>query len=88
MSTQGGDARHRQGSAGAHGAGVHGAGQQDAADRTARRWLVLFVGLIALPAGCTFQYGLAYLIGLSPAWLRPAQSGPAWPGRRWPACRR
>ncbi|HMG64118.1 MAG TPA: MFS transporter [Streptosporangiaceae bacterium] len=27
-----------------------------------RRWLVLFVGLIALTAGCTFQYGLAYLI--------------------------
>jgi len=28
----------------------------------ARRWLVLFIGLIALTAGCTFQYGLAYLI--------------------------
>jgi sugar phosphate permease len=27
-----------------------------------RRWLVLFIGLIALTAGCTFQYGLAYLI--------------------------
>src|ERR1700721_3569959 len=27
-----------------------------------RRWLVLFIGLIALTSGCTFQYGLAYLI--------------------------
>src|SRR5215813_7208115 len=27
-----------------------------------RRWLILFVGLAALTAGCTFQYGLAYLI--------------------------
>ncbi len=27
-----------------------------------RRWLVLVIGLIALTAGCTFQYGLAYLI--------------------------
>jgi sugar phosphate permease len=27
-----------------------------------RRWLILFVGLFALTAGCTFQYGLAYLI--------------------------
>jgi sugar phosphate permease len=27
-----------------------------------QRWLILFVGLIALTAGCTFQYGLAYLI--------------------------
>jgi sugar phosphate permease len=27
-----------------------------------RRWLILAVGLIALTAGCTFQYGLAYLI--------------------------
>jgi sugar phosphate permease len=27
-----------------------------------RRWLVLFIGLIALTAGCTYQYGLAYLI--------------------------
>jgi sugar phosphate permease len=30
--------------------------------RTGRRWLILFVGLFALTAGCTFQYGLAYLI--------------------------
>src|SRR5580698_2522838 len=29
---------------------------------TGRRWLILFVGLFALTAGCTFQYGLAYLI--------------------------
>ncbi len=27
-----------------------------------QRWLILFVGLAALTAGCTFQYGLAYLI--------------------------
>src|SRR3984885_2513641 len=27
-----------------------------------RRWLVLFIGLIALTAGCTFQCGIAYLI--------------------------
>ena len=27
-----------------------------------RRWLILFAGLIALTAGCTFQYGIAYLI--------------------------
>jgi sugar phosphate permease len=27
-----------------------------------RRWLILVVGLIAMTAGCTFQYGLAYLI--------------------------
>ncbi|HXZ64741.1 MAG TPA: MFS transporter [Streptosporangiaceae bacterium] len=27
-----------------------------------RRWLILLVGLVAMTAGCTFQYGLAYLI--------------------------
>jgi sugar phosphate permease len=26
------------------------------------RWLILFIGLVAMTAGCTFQYGLAYLI--------------------------
>src|ERR1700756_4169280 len=31
-------------------------------DASRRRWLILFVGLIAMTAGCTFQYGLAYLI--------------------------
>ena len=30
------------------------------ADR--RRWLVLSVGMLAMTAGCTFQFGLAYLI--------------------------
>lgn len=30
--------------------------------RTGNRWLILFIGLVALTAGCTFQYGLAYLI--------------------------
>jgi sugar phosphate permease len=33
-----------------------------ASQQTGRRWLILFVGLIAMTAGCTFQYGLAYLI--------------------------
>ncbi len=27
-----------------------------------RRWLILVIGLVAMTAGCTFQYGLAYLI--------------------------
>ncbi|HEY8043297.1 MAG TPA: MFS transporter [Streptosporangiaceae bacterium] len=27
-----------------------------------RRWVVLFAGMVAMTAGCTFQYGLAYLI--------------------------
>jgi len=27
-----------------------------------QRWVVLFAGLFAMTAGCTFQYGLAYLI--------------------------
>jgi sugar phosphate permease len=27
-----------------------------------RRWLILAIGLIAMTAGCTFQYGIAYLI--------------------------
>src|SRR5215475_9960421 len=31
-------------------------------DASSRRWLILFVGLLAMTAGCTFQYGLAYLI--------------------------
>ena len=31
-------------------------------ERDGRRWLILFVGLIAMTAGCTFQYGIAYLI--------------------------
>jgi sugar phosphate permease len=30
--------------------------------RSGRRWLILLIGLIAMTAGCTFQYGLAYLI--------------------------
>jgi sugar phosphate permease len=31
-------------------------------DGARRRWLVLFTGLFALTAGCTYQYGIAYLI--------------------------
>jgi sugar phosphate permease len=27
-----------------------------------KRWLILVVGLVAMTAGCTFQYGIAYLI--------------------------
>src|SRR3954447_24232061 len=27
-----------------------------------RRWLILFVGLFAMIAGCAYQYGLPYLI--------------------------
>jgi len=34
----------------------------DDADPGGRRWVVLFAGLFAMTAGCTFQYGLAYLI--------------------------
>jgi sugar phosphate permease len=30
--------------------------------QSGRRWLILLIGLIAMTAGCTFQYGLAYLI--------------------------
>jgi sugar phosphate permease len=29
---------------------------------SSRRWLILAIGLVAMTAGCTFQYGLAYLI--------------------------
>jgi MFS family permease len=32
------------------------------ADWAGRRWLVLVAGMLAMTAGCTFQYGLAYLI--------------------------
>src|SRR6202451_876569 len=39
-----------------------GSGLAPADQHARRRWLILFVGLIALTAGCTFQYGLAYLI--------------------------
>src|SRR5260370_13201444 len=27
-----------------------------------RRWLILLTGMVAMTAGCTFQYGLGYLI--------------------------
>jgi sugar phosphate permease len=33
-----------------------------ALDSSGRRWLILLIGLLALTAGCTYQYGLAYLI--------------------------
>jgi sugar phosphate permease len=31
-------------------------------ERNGRRWRILFIGLLAMTAGCTFQYGIAYLI--------------------------
>ena len=31
-------------------------------DADRRRWVVLVAGMVAMTAGCTFQYGLAYLI--------------------------
>jgi sugar phosphate permease len=34
----------------------------DGAGHGGRRWLILAVGLVAMTAGCTFQYGIAYLI--------------------------
>lgn len=37
-------------------------GEAHDSPRSANRWLILLVGLVALTAGCTFQYGLAYLI--------------------------
>jgi sugar phosphate permease len=38
------------------------AGQAGSAPAASRRWLILLIGLVAMTAGCTFQYGLAYLI--------------------------
>ena len=52
--------------------------------RRARRWLILFVGLIAMTAGCTFQYGLAYLI---PALRHEGFSLELAEDRWWPARR-
>src|SRR5205823_9952676 len=39
-----------------------GGGGPSGAGRGRRRWAVLAAGTVALTAGCTFQYGLAYLI--------------------------
>jgi sugar phosphate permease len=47
---------------GAQPSGAQPSGGQSAETTSARRWLILFVGLVAITAGCTFQYGLAYLI--------------------------
>jgi sugar phosphate permease len=45
---------------------AHAAGNETAASVSeqgaGRRWLILAIGLVAMTAGCTFQYGLAYLI--------------------------
>src|SRR5262249_12312065 len=42
---------------------AHDAGQERSPRQGGvRRWLVLAAGTVALTAGCTFQYGLAYLI--------------------------
>ena len=37
-------------------------GTLDSGGWPGRRWVVLLAGLVAMTAGCTFQYGLAYLI--------------------------
>jgi sugar phosphate permease len=43
--------------------GAGGPGGESAASAAgSQRWVILFTGLIAMTAGCTFQYGLAYLI--------------------------
>ena len=52
-SSSGGESRGHRGDA--HRGDAH-------SDDSRRRWLILFIGLIAMTAGCTFQYGLAYLI--------------------------
>jgi sugar phosphate permease len=45
------------------GANGAAAGERAASGSAAgRRWLILLIGLVAMTAGCTFQYGLAYLI--------------------------
>src|SRR3984885_11559846 len=49
------------GTAGHAGPGGH-PGPGGEAGAGGRRWGVLFAGLVAMTAGCTFQYGLAYLI--------------------------
>jgi MFS family permease len=38
--------------------------EPDGTDKPAagHRWIILLIGLVAMTAGCTFQYGLAYLI--------------------------
>src|ERR1035441_9285381 len=41
---------------------THAQQHPEPAAAAGRRWLVLGVGAIALTAGATFQYGLAYLI--------------------------
>jgi len=55
--------------------GTDGTGGQ-AGGHGARRWVVLAVGTVAVTAGSTFQYGLAYLIpALRAAGLSLAQAG-------------
>jgi len=44
------------------GSGVPPEGQASASASAGRRWVVLIAGMVAMTAGCTFQYGLAYLI--------------------------
>jgi sugar phosphate permease len=46
----------------AGGQGVAGWDRSEPEAGKRRRWLILVVGLIAMTAGCTYQYGLAYLI--------------------------
>lgn len=37
-----------------------GAGAEPPEASSRRRWLILLVGLVAMTAGCTFQYGMSY----------------------------
>jgi sugar phosphate permease len=47
--------------AGAAGGGGRAQGSHSG-ERAGARWVILFTGMAAMTAGCTFQYGLAYLI--------------------------
>jgi sugar phosphate permease len=42
--------------------GEPGAALSGGGSAVGHRWLILLIGLVAMTAGCTFQYGLAYLI--------------------------
>jgi sugar phosphate permease len=53
------------------GAGLAGPRAAPPSAGAGRRWVVLIAGMVAMTAGCTFQYGLAYLI---PAFRREGLS--------------
>ncbi len=52
----------RDGGAAGPRAGLAVQQERGASAAAGRRWVVLIAGLVAMTAGCTFQYGLAYLI--------------------------